>query len=103
MVEPTLYYNMAREVTNVERETRQPHPHALEKEVVTVECDDGAAYVFEKVADSPKDELRLARRVKPDGSISTSKAALPAAVEETLDAAIDRWQEFGADIEGWYK
>jgi len=94
---------MAREATNVERETVQPHPHALEKEVVTVECDDGAAYVFERPTDSPRQELRLARRVKPDGSISTSKAALPSAVEETLDAAIERWQDLGLGITGWHK
>jgi hypothetical protein len=94
---------MAKEVENVERETVQPHPHALEKEQVTLTCDDGSAYVFEKAADSPKDELRLARRVKPSGDISTSNAPLPAAVEETLDAAISRWRSFGDSIEGWYK
>lgn len=94
---------MAKEVTNIERETVQPHPHALEKEQVTVECDDDSAYVFEKPTDSPKQELRLARRVKPDGSISTSKAALPSAVEQTLEEAISRWQDFGDSIEGWYK
>lgn len=84
---------MAREVTNVERETVQPHPMALEKEQVTVECDDGAAYVFEKSTDSPRDEFRLARRVQPDGAISTSKAALPSAVEETIETVVKGWHK----------
>lgn len=82
---------MGREVNEVKRETVKPHKHALEKELVTIECDDGAAYVFEKPSDSPQNEFRLARRVQPSGEISTSKAALPAAVEETIDTVVSGW------------
>lgn len=82
---------MAKEVTDVERETVQPHPRALEREKVTVLTDDGGEYVFERTPDSPEDRFRLARRVKPDGTISTSKAALPGAVEETIETAVNGW------------
>lgn len=94
---------MAREVTNVKRETVQPHEFALEKEVVTVECDDGAEYVFENVTDSPPEGFRLARRVKPSGEISTSKAALPAAVKETMNEVTSRWEKLGLGAGEWFK
>lgn len=94
---------MAKEVSNVEQAIVQPHPAALEKVEVTVECDDGSSYIFEKPTDRTNGELHLARRVKPDGSISTSRAALPTAVRETMAEAIDRWQQFGFDIEEWSK
>jgi hypothetical protein len=84
---------MTREVTSVTRETRQPHEHALEKEVVEVECGDGAEYVFERPTDREGTAFRLARRVKPDGTISTSKAALPAAVKETIEATVSGWHK----------
>lgn len=94
---------MAKQVTNVERETVQPHPHALEKEVVTLECDDGSEYIFELTDGNAGEKFRLARRVKPDGEVSTSSAILPAAVEETMDAAIERWSDLGLDGSGWFK
>lgn len=94
---------MAKEVNNIERETVQPHPRAIEKEVVTVDCDDGSTYVFEKVSDSPKDEFRFARREKPNGEISTRRAPLPSAVKETMDSAIERWADLGLDGSGWFK
>lgn len=82
-----------KEVTNIEREMRQQHKFALKREVVDIECDDGSEYIFERPADREGGSFRLARRVKPDGVISTSKAALPAAVEETIETV----------TEGWYK
>lgn len=84
---------MAKEVTNVERETVQPNPYALEKAQVTVECDDGTAYVFERVEDRPTNEFRLARREKPSGEVSTSKGRLPSAVKETLSTAVSGWHK----------
>ncbi len=82
---------MGKSVTNVERDTVQPHPHALEKEQVTVECDDDSKYVFERTDSTPDGKFRLARRVKPSGEISTSSAMLPSAVEETIETAVSGW------------
>jgi hypothetical protein len=82
---------MAKDVQSVTRETRQQHKYALEKEVVEIECDDGSAYVFERPTEREGSAFRLARRVKPDGAISTSKAALPAAVKESVEATVSGW------------
>lgn len=93
---------MAKEVTHVERETVQPHPHALKREQVTLECDDGTDYVFERPADSPRKEYNLARRVKPDGEISTSKGILPSDVTEKMDKLTERLATMGIERE-WSK
>jgi hypothetical protein len=82
---------MAKEVVGVTRETRQPHELALEKEFVEIECDDGSEYVFERTLEREGTAFRLARRVKPDGTISTSKVALPAAVKESIEASVNGW------------
>ena len=84
---------MAKEVTSVTRETVQPHEFALEKEMVEIECDDGSAYVFERPTEREGNAFRLARRVKPDGAISTSKAALPSAVKESIEATVSGWHK----------
>lgn len=93
---------MAKEVTHVERETVQPHKHALEREQVTLECDDGSEYVFERPADSPSKKYTLARRVKPDGELSTSKAVLPSSVKDSMDRLTERLASLGIERE-WSK
>jgi len=82
---------MAKEVQSVTREMRQQHKFALEKEVVEIECFDGSKYIFESIPERAGNAFRLARRVKPDGAISTSKAALPAAVKESVEATVSGW------------
>jgi hypothetical protein len=82
---------MAKEVVDSSQEVVQPDPFSLEKQQVTIECDDGSEYVFERVVDRPTEEFRLARRVHPSGRVSTSTAALPAAVEETVSTLVSGW------------
>lgn len=84
---------MAKEVNSVTREMRQPSPYSLEKEVVEIECDDGSAYIFEKPEDKPGNSFRLARREHPDGRKSTAKAALPAAVKESIEMTVSGWHK----------
>lgn len=93
---------MAKEVINVERETVQPHKHALEREQVKLTCDDGSEYIFERATDSPKKEYHLARRIKPDGELSTSKAVLPSSVKDSLTDLTERLANFGIE-RGWSK
>lgn len=93
---------MAKEVTNVSRETVQSDPYSLEREQVTVECDDGSEYVFERPTDSPTKSYSLARRVKPDGELSTSKGILPSAVKESMDNLTTRLANAGIE-RGWQK
>lgn len=93
---------MAKEIIRVERETVQPHKHALEREQVTLECDDGSEYVFERAADDPRKKFTLARRVKPDGDPSTTKAQLPSSVVESMDHLTERLARFGIERE-WSK
>jgi hypothetical protein len=93
---------MAKQVTNVERQTVQPHKHALEREQVTLTCDDGSEYVFERPADSPRKKYNLARRVKPDGELSTSKGILPSSVKDSMDRLTERLANLGIE-RGWEK
>lgn len=93
---------MAKEVTHVERQTVQPHPHALEREQVVLECDDGSEYVFERPTDTPRKKLTLARRIKPDGELSTSKGVLPSSVKESMDKLTERLATMGIERE-WSK
>ena len=93
---------MAKEVTNLSRETVQPHPMALEREQVTLSCDDGSEYVFERPTDSPRKEYNLARRVKPDGELSTSKGILPSSVKDEMDSLTERLAQLGVE-RGWHK
>lgn len=93
---------MAKQVTHLSRETVQPHPHALKREQVVLECDDGSEYVFERPADSPRKEYNLARRVNPDGELSTSKGILPSSVEEEMDNLTERLATMGIE-RGWHK
>lgn len=84
---------MAREIVETEMETVKPHKHALEKQQLTLRCDDGAEYIFERPTDGRK-EFRLARRVQPDGTLSTGKRILPAAVKETADSLLSgKWHK----------
>lgn len=82
---------MAKEVNSVTREIRQPSTFELEKEVVEVECGDGSSYVFEKPTEREGSAFRLARRVMPDGKISTSKAHIPKAVKKSIEATVSGW------------
>jgi len=93
---------MAKQVTNVERATVQESKFSLEREQVSLTCDDGSEYVFERPADSPRQDYNLARRVKPDGDLSTSKGILPAAVTEAMDDFTERLAEYGIK-RGWEK
>ena len=93
---------MAKEVTNVERESVQSHKFALEREQVCLECDDGSEYIFERAADAPHNELTLVRRVDPDGETSTSKAILPSSVKESMDRLTERLASLGIERD-WSK
>lgn len=93
---------MAKEITNVERETVQPDPYSLEREQVTLTCDDGSEYVFERATDSPRKDYTLARRIKPDGELSTSKGILPSSVKKSMDDFTARLAKFGVE-RGWQK
>lgn len=74
---------MAREVESVHRFEHQRHKHALKKERLILRCDDGAIYEFGKATDAPA--FRLVRRFQPDGSLSTSRGVLPAAIKQTAN------------------
>jgi hypothetical protein len=93
---------MAKQVTSVERETVQNHPHALEREQVTLTCGDGSEYIFERATDNPRKKLRLTRRVTPNGEASTTKAQLPSSVKESLTDLTERLATFGIE-RGWEK
>ena len=93
---------MAKQVKNIERQTVQPHKHALEREQVSLTCDDGSEYIFERPADSPRQNYNLARRVKPSGELSTSKGILPSSVTEAMDSFTERLAEYGIQ-RGWQK
>lgn len=93
---------MAKEVERVEQDTVQADPYSLEREQVKLHCDDGSEYVFERPTDSPTDKFTLARRVKPDGELSTSKGILPASVKESMNTVTERLAKFGIE-RGWSK
>lgn len=84
---------MAREIESVHTFTHKTHKFALEHECLVMRCDDGAVYEFGKAVDEPT--FRLVRRFKPDGTLSTSRAILPAAVKQTVNELLgeSKWHK----------
>jgi len=58
--------------------------------------------VFERATDSPRKDYTLARRIKPDGELSTSKGILPSSVKESMDSFTERLASYGIE-RGWQK
>ena len=85
---------MAREIESVHEFSHKSHQFGLEKEKLVVRCDDGAIYEFGRAVDEP-DTFNLVRRFQPDGSLSTSRAILPAAVKESVNTLLgeDGWSK----------
>lgn len=80
---------MAREIESVHQFEHQSHKFGLPKEKVVMRCDDGAVYEFEQA--EGRSQHRLVRRFQPDGTLSTSRGVLPAAVKETANTIINGW------------
>lgn len=93
---------MAKQVTNMERGFVKNHEYALEREQVTLVCDDGSKYVFERATDEPSKDYRLARRERADGTVSTGNGRLPASVKESMDEITQRLAKYGIE-RGWSK
>lgn len=80
---------MARVVKEVVESVRKAK-FQLDKSIVTMRCDDGTKYIFERPLDQPE-AYSFARREYPDGSWSSAPGRLPASVKEHAEEVLPGW------------